>query len=445
MLSLLSAFIVVGQASATEVIVVGREPATKVILVGGASDRELKDCWDSGYAPERVSCYARYAFEMDDPGICDQSPYHRFDRDPCFKLLTTSLKNNTPCASMRRGNSQALCYRIMSVSDDGALAASVLGNFSAPEDCGVDCMSRIAVLMQMPEICNTMMFSRDSCFAEVAIRLNDSGVCERMLGNRGRCYSAMAMRLGNISFCDKIETPDLRLGCQIEMAVWAGDASICPKVAGINVSRGDECFMKLALGLGDASLCGNISLHPGGKFLKNDASRDNCFEEVALRLRNESVCKNIEGEKDWCIARIAKDYAMCENLEGPCQVYVCMSRLDGVKISNPAPSDCEIYRTPRAIVTVTYNIRILLLVISIFVAALYCLAQTAKELISSRKADRRPDIKALAKKMILFVLILAALNILAYAYVSIYLAYEPPTTAAAKFSEMKFFMEGGAI
>jgi hypothetical protein len=123
-------------------------------------------------------------------------------------------------------------------------------------------------------------------------------------------YLNLANESGNASFCDKIVGPRRQADCYSMFAASALEPMFCERIR-YTKSR-NKCFIRIAEGLGDATLCDKTN----NDFMKYDGvlpAEDDCYRIVATATENVSVCSKIETEdgRIFCHALLEGNYSKC--------------------------------------------------------------------------------------------------------------------------------------
>ena len=131
------------------------------------------------------------------------------------------------------------------------------------------------------------------------------------------------------------------LGKVDDIILTSSDPSVCRKIVGIIVPLSmmfppdveSYCYTKLAINLGNASVCNNIPL-VNQKYWSNMIydRRSDCYSKVALAHHNASMCNNpLNIFIDNCLFNVAlglKDESLCDLAKDPYR-RACHSHFGG--------------------------------------------------------------------------------------------------------------------
>jgi hypothetical protein len=106
-------------------------------------------------------------------------------------------------------------------------------------------------------------YDKSKCFVDLAKSRGKPEICEMISDNmvKDRCYTRVAYAKRDISICDKVNHFYEKEYCQALIADATQDISICYKIsAEYDDMWRNRCFIYLARGKQNVSICDNISV-----------------------------------------------------------------------------------------------------------------------------------------------------------------------------------------
>lgn len=264
-------------------------------------------CKNITQGDDRDGCYCDMAWKTKEPKLCDviQSNNTKTLCKAAFDL------DPSACRDITNADMQCECYLGMILpAENESLCEDV-----NPTACRGRCFYEYAVRYDKPELCQRAEDgSRDSCYRVVAEANLDPSACSGSMQSSDICYLDMAAGLGDPTLCGNItySKKDLIRWCN---AAAKRNDSLCDAVK----DGWTDCIYYLARLTGDESICE-----------RTDDKTWGCYIALAEYGRDPALCERIKGasEKDRCLASSAaarNDVALCGKVSGRNYLEECYS------------------------------------------------------------------------------------------------------------------------
>jgi hypothetical protein len=154
-------------------------------------------------------------------------------------------------------------------------------------------------------------YKLDQQLHDAAKENHDAQYCNIIKTERIRniCYHNVAVLAGNMTLCGKAGDDQSIQGCYMQVSVGKLDVRLCEQVTDQNTK--DLCVMQISQMTSDPSHC--LQIH-------ELSYRDNCFSHIARNVSKAEYCAQINditerGKCNYDVAGAARDVTVCDQLK----------------------------------------------------------------------------------------------------------------------------------